>query len=219
MFKLYYPLDQIETTTTKYVGTTPFEYSGRVYSLAPNTFTLTEAASYTDLGFLGGGFSFGAGYIADSQKFDVSITGLRPLTRHSFFLEQEDQTAKCVQIRTDSSAGASGLISDKNGVLTFSYYYDAGIDEATTDFEQQNKLAASLAGRKIFTLSNIDGTSNASGAIEMKYYTDANLLRFAGLGATLNNTTTVTATSTQVTNEYTGLTNMDLIDSRDYNLR
>jgi hypothetical protein len=168
---------------------------------------------------VGSGFSFGAGYIADSQKFDVSITGLRPLTKHSFFLEQEDQTAKCTQIRTDSTAGASGLVSDKNGVLTFSYYYDAGINEATTDFEQQNKLAASLAGRKVFELSNIDGTSKASGAIEMKYYLDSTQLNFAGLGATLNNTTTVTSTSTQVTNEYTGLTKFDLVSANDYNLR
>lgn len=219
MFKLYYPSDQIETTTTQYVGKTPFEYTGRVYSQAPETFTLTEPVNYIDLGFMGSGFSYGAGYIADSQKFDISITGLRPLTRHSFYLEQEDQTAKCVQIRTDNTAGTSGLVSDKNGVLTFSYYYDAGINEATTDFEQQNKLAASLAGRKIYKLSNIDGTSSASGAIEMKYYLDSTQLRFSGLGATLNNTTTVTATTTQVTNEYTNLTRFDLVDSLDTNLR
>jgi hypothetical protein len=84
--------------------------------------------------------------------------------------EGEDQTSKCAQSRT-STTNTTGLLADMNGTLNFDFYYDAGINEATTDLEQQNKLAASKAGVKVFTVQSYDGNSKTTGSIGVKYYT------------------------------------------------
>jgi hypothetical protein len=108
-------------------------------------------------------------FIADSQLFQISVTGLKPNTYHKFLFNTEDQTAKCSQVRT-STTNTSGLLSDANGVISFDFYYDAGITEASSDLQQQNRLAAAIAGIKTFVLQSYDGNSRASGSINMKYY-------------------------------------------------
>jgi hypothetical protein len=97
------------------------------------------------------------------------VTGLKPNTYHQFLFNTEDQTAKCSQVRT-STTNTNGLLSDTNGVVTFDFYYDAGITEASSDLQQQNRLAAGVAGIKTFVLQSYDGNSRASGSINMKYY-------------------------------------------------
>lgn len=173
-FKIYYPVDKITTETKTVPVASRFEYNGSVFGLTPQTFTLSQGYTSIDLGFYGGGLTVPLGYIADAQKFDISITGLRPLTRHYFYFDEVDVTSKCRQVRTTATAGTDGLVTDANGVLVFSFYYDAGIDEAAeSDFTRQNQLAAQIAGIKTFSVQNIDATSRAQGTIDLKYYADS----------------------------------------------
>lgn len=171
-FKLWYPIDKIATTTSPSSNNPLFNYSGVVSSIEPETFVLSQSV---ELGSINQFTNFTSGsYISDSQRFDISVSGLRPLTKHRFIFDGEDATSKCVQIRNMFSNFTDGLYTDINGQMSFSFFYDAGINAATTNFQQQNLLAASIAGRKSFTVENSDRTSSAAGMINMRYYSTNN---------------------------------------------
>lgn len=204
-FKLFYPTDSVTTNTITVTNPSRFTFNGTVNTLSPQEFTMLMTAGYTDYGlnlFGGGASAYGAGaagtFIADSQMFQLAITGLKPNTYHKFMFNNEDQTAKCSQVRT-STTNTNGLLSDANGVITFDFYYDAGINEATSDLQQQNRLATAAAGVKTFTLQSFDGTSKATGSINLKYYTPAWFAADTTTSTTtttLNITPSVTTTST-----------------------
>lgn len=206
-FKLYYPSDVVATETKTVPNTTNFSYTGIVHDVTPPEFTvlMTTQNIYlnreidSDL------------YISDQQKFVISITGLKPNTYHKFVFDGEDKTAKCVQYRT-STSNVTGLLSDANGTLTFDFYFDAGIDEATSDLEQQNKLIAAIAGIKEFSVESYDGNSKAVGSIGMKYYTN---IPAASTG--LNVSGSITATTTSSTPPSQDLTSIDQITSQGVN--
>jgi hypothetical protein len=137
-------------------------------------------------------------YVADSQKFQIIVAGLKPNTYHNFFLGDDDNTAKCKQIRTaPETNNTSGLLSDNNGSITFDFYYDAGITEATTDVQQQYKLLTAAASTKIFKIRNTDASSYASGEIQVKFYTALTPEQINSYG-TLN----VTPPPSNVNNDY-----------------
>ena len=146
-------------------------------------------------------------YIADAQKFVISITGLKPKTFHQFIFDNVDKTDKCVQKVTSGTNSGSGLLSDEYGTLTFDFYYDAGITEATSDLTQQNKLAAAVAGPKAFVVQSYGGgNSKAAGSIEMKYYSDlTDALTGSYTGLNVTQTTTVGDTKTNDYNYDTGV--------------
>jgi hypothetical protein len=168
-YKLFYPTDAVTTQTTTTTNPSQFNFNGTVNTITPPEFTLLMSG-FGFGGFGGGGYMGTGIFIADSQMFQISVTGLKPNTYHQFLFNNEDQTAKCSQVRT-STTNTSGLLSNANGVISFDFYYDAGIGEATSDLQQQNRLAAAVAGIKTFTLQSYDGNSRATGSINMKYYT------------------------------------------------
>jgi hypothetical protein len=158
----------VVTTETRIVpNPANFDYTGVVHTISPPEFTISLSTNFMNDIF--GSIPLGE-FISDAQKFSISVTGLKPNTYHKFMFENEDQTSKCAQSRT-STTNTTGLLTDVNGTLNFDFYYDAGINEATTDLEQQNKLAASKAGVKVFTVQSYDGNSKSTGSIGVKYYT------------------------------------------------
>jgi len=96
---------------------------------------------------------------------------LKPNTNHTFTFDGENKTSKCSQVRT-STTNTTGLRSDENGILTFDFYYDAGLDEATTDVTAQNRIISNIAGQKRFEITNTDTTSRAAGIITLAYYSN-----------------------------------------------
>jgi hypothetical protein len=185
-FKLYYPSDSVSTETRIVPNVANFDYTGIVHSVNPPEFTITLSTQYIDIGY---GTSTLA-YVADAQKFVINVTGLKPNTYHKFMFAGEDRTNNCSQSRS-STTNTSGLLTDENGTLSFDFYYDAGIDEATSDLEQQNKLASAIAGIKVFSIESYDNNSKSTGSISLKYYTDLVLTN----SATLNVSPTVTDSS------------------------
>ena len=192
-FKLYYPSDVVTTQTKIVSNPASFGYNGVVHSISPSEFTITLSTEY-----IFGGDIFGSlptcDFVSDAQKFQIAITGLKPNTYHKFMFDGEDKTSKCAQSRT-STTNTSGLLTDTNGTLNFDFYFDAGINEATSDLEQQNKLAAAKAGIKVFVVQSYDGNSKTTGSIGMKYYTSipANIYQPVGLNTSL--TSTMSSTS------------------------
>jgi len=153
---------------------------------------ITLSTQYIDAGFYG---SLPLGeFISDAQKFNIAITGLKPNTYHKFVFDGEDQTAKCSQSRT-STTNTSGLLTDASGTLNFEFYFDAGINEATSDLEQQNRLAAAKAGIKVFTVQSYDGNSKTTGSIGLKYYTSLPYDYAAPVGLNTSQTGTMLAVS------------------------
>lgn len=156
-------------------------------------------------------------WIADAQKFTITVTGLKPYTRHYFYFDGVDKTASCQQIIPSDDINnfnpgfeptPGELYSSTSGKVTFEFYYDAGITEATSDFEVQNQKAANAAGRKIFVVRTDGGGSSASGAIDIAYYGKSNATTspttgYQATGSSNLTTAGSTVTSTGVgTNQY-----------------
>ena len=209
-FKLFYPTDVVSTETRVVPNPTNFNYTGVVHSVVPSEFTITFSTDYYR-----GGIEIGQ-YVSDAQRFTISATGLKPNTYHKFVFDGEDRTIKCVQNRT-STTNTSGLLSDANGTINFEFYYDAGIDEATTDLEQQNKLAAAVSGIKVFSIQSYDSNSIASGSIGLKYYTSlpTTIAETSGLNTTPTSTMASVSEPVQTdpTIDYTAQVINDAIDS------
>ena len=166
-YLLQYPTDDVTTSVITVSNPNTFEYSGVVHGVNPNSFTITNSTNYyydIDRGFE-------QAYIADSQKFVISVSGLKPNTNHTFTFDGENKTSKCSQVRT-STTNTTGLRSDENGILTFDFYYDAGLDEAITDITVQNRIISNIAGQKRFEITNTDATSRAAGVITLAYYSN-----------------------------------------------
>lgn len=201
-FKMYYPSDVITNQTTTVTNPQNFQYIGTVSGVSPNSFTITMSYNYVYAGDLIGSIPLGA-YVADNQKFAVSVQGLKPNTYHKFMFNGEDATSKCTQNRT-STTNTTGLLSDANGVINFDFYYDAGINEATSDLEQQNKNAAAIAGIKNFSIQSYDGNSKAAGTIDVKYYSYIDPAYLNMMSTSYLSTTNTSGTQTSVQqNDYT----------------
>ena len=217
-FKLYYPSDVVTTETRVVSNPANFEYSGIVHQINPPEFTIMLSNQYAYLEYYAPVEI--SEYISDAQKFAISITGLKPNTYHKFVFDNEDKTTKCSQSRT-STTNTSGLLSDANGVMNFDFYYDAGIDEATSDLQQRNKLGAATAGTKIFSVESYDGNSKASSSIGLKYYTNIpfDYNNVSGLNttqtATMVSTSTANPSPAQTTDMFTSQAVNDAIDIKN----
>lgn len=165
-YKLYYPADDVAAVVTP-SPLAVFDYVGIVNAVSPSEFAVRNVTVTQ-------GEIRGSNYISDSQAFIIAIRGLRPNTDHTFTFDGADKTSKCVQIRSSLNQSATtGLRSDPSGILVFTYYYDAGLDEARSDVERTNQIIAQIAGQKSFKVENTDGSSKAEGTIKMHYYTDS----------------------------------------------
>lgn len=196
-YLLQYPTDSISTTTTTVDNPATYVYNGIVHNVSPDTFTITESFAYgSDYYYV----NVGVGeifYIADSQKFVMSISGLKPNTNHTFNFDGEDKTSKCAQIRT-STTNTTGLRSDENGTMTFDFYYDAGLDETGSDIQARNRVISNIMGQKRFTIENTDGTSKAHGVITLAFYSAYQDI-LNGLNISETSTSLATSTVTGVT--------------------
>ncbi len=168
-YKMFYPTDTITTNVTFNPSPNGFSYIGATKEVIPATFTILM--SYENL--IADEYTPHGAYIADSQKFTISISGLKPNTYHEFIFAGENNTSKCKQIR-NVTTNLTGLLTDYTGTLDFEFYYDAGISEVNSDLEHKNRLIASTAGVKMFSVQNTDLSSYAAGKIELKYYTGIN---------------------------------------------
>lgn len=99
-------------------------------------------------------------YSFSEQRFDFSLTGLKPSTKHYFYFESTDKSAKCRQL---GKTLGQDLITDVYGNLSFEFYYESDIPHNTTvtDYVQAELLLSNLAGIKRIKVSSIDDTSVA----------------------------------------------------------
>ncbi len=164
-YRLIYPSDSVQQTTTSTTIPNTFVYLGTVVKTTPDQFTL-QPSFYGWFGVLGLSWGFGTGlYVADSQVFTIQMSGLKPSTAHTFTFDGVNQSSRCKQ--TGKNLGDT-LISQPDGTLTFQFFYDAGINEATSDYTKQNAMASAAAGVKKFSAQSTDNTSIAIGVVNIK---------------------------------------------------
>jgi hypothetical protein len=179
IYRLYYPVDSVVNLANTTNNPTTFVYNGFVTSLAPRRFTIQSSLTYASNGTLP------TMYFSDSQKFDISCSGLKPSTKHLFYFANTDNSSRCLP--PGGTLGAN-LVSDSAGTLSFSFFYDAGLDEANTDFTRYNLMASSLAGAKTFSVESSDAASKAVGQITIS----TSLATSSGSGPTTTEINTLT---------------------------
>lgn len=108
----------------------------------------------------GGTYGQSYSYSFAEQRFDFSLTGLKPNTKHSFYFENTDKSTKCRQL---GKTLGQDLITDAYGNLSFEFYYESDIPHNTvvTEYVQAELLLSNLAGIKRIKVSSIDNTSIA----------------------------------------------------------
>jgi hypothetical protein len=159
-YAFFYPTDadgqdDCEPNTTEHIV-----YNGHFIRITPDKFR-PAAVQRMLIPRVGGS------YYADAQKFECVVTGLKPLTAHSVIVDSKEVTTNCAP---DHGNVGDPIVTDKYGVLSFDYYYDAGIASATSDFAVLNKMSASVTGPKTIQVASEDGSSGAEAQIAIKPY-------------------------------------------------
>lgn len=154
-------------------------------------------------------------YILAEQAIQATVYGLKPGSIHKVFLEGVDVTDKCKQ---DSRLLGEGLLSNKNGMITFTFYFSPAITP-TTDVQKAAAIASLAAGPKVLNVQNTDSSSTAQVNVSLPLYVrEALKIHFKktpvpGKVALQNiPVTTETSTSTS-TSEYINVTDYNVIQT------
>lgn len=124
-----------------------------------------------------------------ATKFKITTSGLKPLTKHKFYLLDKDVSADCKPLQISGSTSfelGSDLISDSNGKLEFEYYFEPENTpyetRTSTEYvqiyafysEQKTKIYAKVpVGDQKVSVKSDDGTSYAISKITVKNSTGA----------------------------------------------
>lgn len=173
-YKLFYPIDSVVNSTVFVNGWAP---TVSYYNTYYGGFNFPAGQFIAPLNYYGSWFPWTGSYydatptgatsaVSSEQSFEIDITGLRPNTTHTFFFEGRDLTSKCKQ--TGGTLG-SGLKTDANGTIEFVFYYYPDT-EPTSAVTAGVASAAMTAGVKAISVRNADGTSVASGTLQVKQY-------------------------------------------------
>lgn len=90
-------------------------------------------------------------FVAREQKFTFTLSGLLPLTVHSFYFERQKVAAG--KLKPVGGVLGGTLKTDENGKITFDFFYDSGITADKTSLEQAQSAANLIAGNKEVVLA------------------------------------------------------------------
>jgi hypothetical protein len=145
--------DECEPNTTEHIT-----YNGHFVDISPDSFKPLPVDPRV--------VRHGGTYYVEAQKFDLTATGLKPNTVHSFIVDNVDVSSKCIPLNGNMG---DPLTTDSGGQLKFQYFFDTGI-VGKTKLAQLNKMAAAIAGPKAIQAISEDGSSGAEGTIGIKPY-------------------------------------------------
>jgi len=195
-WRLEYPVDASTTPLVLAGVLAKKEYNGKIIAITPKVFEVV-AKVHADLGinaYIKAGtdakgrittdnvgnvkfsnLSNNTGLkVSDSTagptKISISITGLRPLTRHNFYINKVLSNSKALAksgpesgtIGTDTES-TSSLVSDITGILNVDIYYDNGFPDSIQDttYSQLQALIKGVNANKTFAFKSSDGLSTA----------------------------------------------------------
>jgi hypothetical protein len=175
------------TTTANNVTPTPvpsiYKY-GTVTSITPPEFTIqtSNIGGGTLPAYMAGAswnMTINVPYIQDSQAFVIKASGLRADSRHYVFFDSKLVASSQLQ-QTGKTLGAP-LITGADGSISFTMFYDAGIENITgtvifSDFARAATMAAAAAGTKSLLICDTPdaiSTSFTASKIIIKNYVRA----------------------------------------------
>lgn len=120
---------------------------------------------FSGLNIFGSGYGGGGGgsitkrdpqivFLVRDQSFEITVSGLLPLTYHYLFFE--GKLATSTQFKPQGGKLGGPLVSDKNGQLQFTFYYSSNVPGYTTELAQYYSLINLLAGKKELVVANIN---------------------------------------------------------------
>jgi hypothetical protein len=149
-------------------------------------------------------------YFSREKVFTIQLSGLKPETRHYFYLGNIDKSQYCTPISPTAGAQGSALLTGTDGRITFTFAYQDGLPDSvripttqtisttisgaitfTFNFNEASSLLNSLAGNKVFTVKSLDNSSSASVIVPfirgIADLTGVNSMYRAMFGALVNN--------------------------------
>lgn len=100
-------------------------------------------------------------YVVRDQRFEFKLAGLKPNTRHYFYFEGTDLSAKCQML---NGKIGTGLFTDNQGKMDFFFYYQSGIS-ASNNLKTELSLYSKIAGVKKILVKSSDAVSYAETTI------------------------------------------------------
>lgn len=93
-------------------------------------------------------------FVSKSQSFDITVTGLLPVTFHRFYYE--GRRVKAASVKPLGGNLGDPLKSDANGTLTFTYYLETGLQDLVTSLDAFYAATNSLVGKKEIVVCNLN---------------------------------------------------------------
>lgn len=93
-------------------------------------------------------------YLVRPQEFLIKVNGLKPSTTHYFYFDTIKQSAS--KMKPNGKSKGDSLVSDSNGYLEFTYFFDGDAPEASSTLEDALKANALSIGPKSYTITSYD---------------------------------------------------------------
>ena len=91
-------------------------------------------------------------HIARDQKFLITLSGLMPLTVHFAYIDGKQIASSSLKPVGGSLGGA--LKTDRNGQISFDYFYASTVLSDTTPWAEAQKIQAGLIASKRIVVGN-----------------------------------------------------------------
>lgn len=105
-------------------------------------------------------------YTTADTNIHITVSGLKPSTAHTIYLDGVDITAR---VKQSTKLLGGGVSSDLNGTVDMILYYGSEI-AATSDVEKAAAAVLASAGTKTLKVQSSDGTSTATNTIQVPGY-------------------------------------------------
>jgi hypothetical protein len=96
------------------------------------------------------------------KVFVFTVNGLKPSTRHYFYLDSIDKSDKCVPLGKNIG---DPIITGAGGDVQFNFLYDSGLPTTETDYRTLQTQLNSIVGSKVVVLKSSDEKSKATTTI------------------------------------------------------
>lgn len=96
-------------------------------------------------------------YITRDQKFLITLSGLMPLTVHFAYID--GKLIASSSIKPIGGSLGNQIKTDRNGQVSFEYYYTGGVLADTTPWAEAQKIQANLAAAKRIVVGNQSQTT------------------------------------------------------------
>jgi len=93
-------------------------------------------------------------FLSKNQSFDITVTGLLPVTYHRFYYEGRQVATD--KIKPRGKVLGETILTDENGSASFTFFLDTGLGDLTTSLDAFYAATNSLVGKKEVVVCNLN---------------------------------------------------------------